>query len=88
MTALRNQHPAHRSEVKRPMPTDESRSLHELEVEVQAELALAESSEPQTPGTSPAEWLFDPADVEREEVGLRNLLSAVEALELDSPPTD
>jgi hypothetical protein len=68
------------------MPTDESPFLHKLEVEVEAELELAESSESQAPGASPAEWLFDPADVEREEVGLRNLLGAVEALELDSPP--
>jgi hypothetical protein len=69
------------------MPTDESPFLHKLEVEIQAELVIAESSEPgEAFGTSPTEWLFDPADVEREEVGLRNLLGAVEALELDSPP--
>lgn len=68
------------------MPTDESPFLHKLEVEVQAELALAESSESPALGASPADWLFDPEDVEREEVGPRNLLGAVEALELDSPP--
>jgi len=67
------------------MPTDESPSLHQLEIEVQEELVLAESSESPDLGDSPAEWLFDPADIEREEVGLRNLLGAVEALELDSP---
>jgi len=27
------------------------------------------------------EWLFDPADAQREQVGLRSLLGAVEALE-------
>jgi hypothetical protein len=67
------------------MPTDESPSLHRLEIEVQEELVLAESSESRELGGSPAEWLFDPADIEREEVGLRNLLGAVEALELDPP---
>ena len=67
------------------MPTDESKFLHKLEVEVEAELVVAESSESEeTFATSPTEWLFDPADIEREEVGLRNLLGAVEALELDS----
>jgi hypothetical protein len=30
--------------------------------------------------------LFDPTDVERNEVGLRSLLGAVEAVERDSPP--
>jgi hypothetical protein len=34
-------------------------------------------------GASPTEWLFDPTDVEREEVGLRSLLAGVEALESD-----
>jgi len=69
------------------MPTDESQFLHKLEAEVQAELVVAESSESgEALATSPAEWLFDPADVEREEVGLRNLLGAVEALELGSAP--
>jgi hypothetical protein len=29
-----------------------------------------------------SEWLFDPTDAEREEVGLRNLLGAVEALDV------
>lgn len=68
------------------MPTDESPYLHKLEVEVEEELALAESSESPALGSSPSEWLFDPADIERQQVGLRNLLGAVEALELDAPP--
>ncbi|GAA2118130.1 hypothetical protein [Actinomadura napierensis] len=56
----------------------------EFEVEVQAELSLAESSDPERAAGVPAsEWLFDPADVEREEVGLRNLLGAAEELEAD-----
>jgi len=68
------------------MPTDERPFLHKLEAEVEAELEMAESSgSGEALGASPADWLFDPADVEREEVGLRNLLGAVEALELDPP---
>ena len=32
------------------------------------------------------QWLFDPTDLEREEVGLRNMLGAVEALERGPEP--
>jgi hypothetical protein len=57
-------------------------SLHELETEVEAELAMAESSHPDEAMSQPVtEWLFDPADAQRDEVGLRSLLGAVEALE-------
>ncbi|NEA26766.1 hypothetical protein [Actinomadura bangladeshensis] len=53
----------------------------ELEIEVEEELLLAESSRPQeTAAAPPSEWLFDPADVERDEIGLRNILGAAEAL--------
>lgn len=55
--------------------------LHELEAEVEAEVRLVESSKPADTTVPPEQWLFDPADVEREEVGLRNLLGAVESLE-------
>lgn len=34
-----------------------------------------------------SEWPFDPVDVERDEMGLRNLLGAVEALEAPSGST-
>jgi hypothetical protein len=69
------------------MPEDESQFLHKLEAEVETELGMARSSRPEDAlGPSPAEWLVDPTDVEREEVGLRSLLGAVEALESDSPP--
>ena len=69
------------------MSTDEGPFLHKLEVEIEAELVLAESSESRDRfGASSDECLIDPADVEREEVGLRNLLGAVEALELESRP--
>jgi len=67
------------------MPTDESRFAHELEAEVQVELDLVRSSRPEALG-SPAGWLFDPADAEREEVGLCNLLGAAEALESGPGP--
>jgi len=69
------------------MPTDDSQFLHGLEIEVEAEISLVQSSNAEESlDLSPAEWLFDPTDVEREEVGLRNLLGAVEALEGDSRP--
>jgi hypothetical protein len=56
----------------------------EFEVEVEAELSLAESSDPEGAAGLPAsEWLFDPTDAEREEVELRSLLGAAEALEAD-----
>jgi hypothetical protein len=56
--------------------------LHDLEVEVETELEMVESSSPDELAAVPAsEWQFDPADVQREEAGLRNLLGAVEALE-------
>ena len=66
------------------MTTDESHFLHELEAEVQTELRMAGSSHPEEALALPQdEWLFDPTDVEREEIGLRSLLSAVEALDSD-----
>ncbi len=69
------------------MSTDESQFLHKLEAEVEAELAMARSSHPEEAlDVSPAEWLFDPTDVEREEIGLSSLLGAVEALESDDQP--
>ena len=64
------------------MPASESEFLHSLEAEVEVEFGEVESSHPEEPlSVTPAEWLFDPSDVEREEVGLRNLLGAVEAME-------
>ncbi|GAA2410358.1 hypothetical protein GCM10010191_19000 [Actinomadura vinacea] len=59
-------------------------SEFELEVEVKAELSLAESSRPEEAGDLPvSEWLFDPVDVQRQEVELRGLREAAE--ELDGP---
>ncbi|MEV4098241.1 hypothetical protein [Streptosporangium saharense] len=56
--------------------------LHELGAEVRVELRVAEASHPEEMAELPVtEWLFDPTDVEREEIGLRGLLDAVEVLE-------
>jgi hypothetical protein len=63
------------------MSTDEGKFLHELEVEVESEIAIVQSSQPEELDSSPDDWLYDPTDREREEVGLRNMLGAVEALE-------
>ncbi|MFV2216893.1 class I SAM-dependent methyltransferase [Actinomadura sp. LOL_016] len=56
----------------------------ELEIEIRAELDMAESSRPDE-AVPASEWLFDPTDVQREIVELRNLLGAVEELEDRSP---
>lgn len=61
---------------------NESEFLHGLEVEVEAELTIAESSHPEEVADLPVtEWLYDPADAERYQVGLRGLLDAVKAVE-------
>ncbi|MFC5825913.1 hypothetical protein [Nonomuraea insulae] len=65
----------------------EDEVLYELKVEIEVELAEAEASRPEEELELPvADWLFDPTDVEREEIGLRGLRDAVEALEDDSRP--
>ncbi|MER7280988.1 hypothetical protein ABT369_41795 [Dactylosporangium sp. NPDC000244] len=67
-------------------PIGDNSSLHGLESMVKAELAMVESSHPAEAADRPiSEWMFDPADAQREEAGLRSLLGAVEALESDSP---
>ncbi|QKW36740.1 hypothetical protein HUT06_24180 [Actinomadura sp. NAK00032] len=65
---------------------DEDRSFEiELEIEIEEELTLVESSRPEEAAAEPVgDWLFDPTDAERDEVGLRNLLGAVEKLEGDA----
>ena len=71
--------------------TSGSAFLHELELTVRTELTLAETGQPYEEAiTIPIdEWLSDPADDQRYEVGLRSLLGAVEALEdsLDPGPS-
>ncbi|MFF4127032.1 hypothetical protein ACFYYP_26205 [Microbispora rosea] len=70
-------------------PSDENEFLHELEIEVEAEVIQVESSRPEdAAGLQVTDWLFDPADAEREEIGLRGLLAAVEVLEDDLRPSD
>ncbi|WP_219466488.1 hypothetical protein [Nonomuraea rhizosphaerae] len=68
------------------VPPGESDFLHQLQAEVEAEVAMAEASRPQEEAGLPiTDWLFDPTDVEREEIGLRGLLDAVEVLEEGAP---
>ncbi|MEV4173390.1 hypothetical protein [Nonomuraea sp. NPDC049709] len=64
------------------IPDGEDQVLYELKAEVEIELTLAEASHPEEEMELPVtEWLFDPTDVEREEIGLRGLHDAVEVLE-------
>ncbi|MBP2706468.1 hypothetical protein JOL79_21905 [Microbispora sp. RL4-1S] len=68
-------------------PSGENGFLYELEVEIEEEVTLVEESRPEDAAALPVtEWLYDPADAEREEIGLRGVLDAVEALEERSRP--
>jgi hypothetical protein len=64
-------------------PTGHNAFLHELEIDVRAELTLAGTSTPEEEAVAVPieEWLFDPADAQRDQVGLRDLLGAVEVIE-------
>ena len=63
-------------------PAGDNAFLHELELDVSTELTLAETGPPEEAAGVPVdEWLVDPADEQRYEVGLHSLLGAVEALE-------
>ena len=66
-------------------PTDGHESLHDLELDVRMELTLAEIGQPQrvADGGQAAAELLDP-EFERYEIGLRNLLGAIEAAEWPS----
>ena len=63
-------------------PIDENTFLHELELNVCTELTLAETGPTEEEAVSlPIDtWLSDPEDAQRYEVGLQNLLGAVEAM--------
>ena len=63
-------------------PAGGSAFLQELEVSVCTELTLAETgpSEEEAVSLPIEEWLSDPADDERYEAGLLDLLGAVEAV--------
>ncbi|GAA1232899.1 hypothetical protein [Pseudonocardia alaniniphila] len=70
-------------------PTGDGTFLSELEIEVRAELDLAESSGPaEVVEQESAEWLYESIDIQREEIGLRSLLGAVEAIEGGEPRDD
>jgi hypothetical protein len=59
--------------------------LHELHSEVEADLSMVESGRPrEAVMVPPSDWTTDPAEIEREEIGLRSLLGAVETMEGDS----
>jgi hypothetical protein len=82
---------------KMSTPTDDDAFLPELEHNVREELTMAEAGAPdaQDTATPIEEWLIDPADAQRDEIGLRSLLGAVEAMEEGSrhgddhpPPTN
>ena len=64
-------------------PIGENAFLHELELNVSTELTLAGTGQPEEEAVNVSldEWLSDPADEQRYEIGLHNLLGAVEALE-------
>ena len=63
------------------IPTSDNAFLDQLELTVSAELAQAETSQPEAACVPIDQWLTDPADDQRYEVGLRSLFGAVEALE-------
>ncbi|NRQ32373.1 hypothetical protein HII36_11055 [Nonomuraea sp. NN258] len=66
-------------------PSGENEFLYELHVEVEAELTAVAASHPEEELSLPVtEWLYDPADAERDEIGLRGILDAIEVLEDDS----
>jgi hypothetical protein len=59
---------------KMTIPPSGNDFLHNLEAEVEVEVTMAEASHPDESIGGPADWLFDPAEAERDEVGLRSLL--------------
>lgn len=65
------------------LPSGDNAFLHDLEDAVSAELTQAQLSQPpEEAAVAPVEqWLFDPADAQRDEVGLRSLLGAIRSLE-------
>jgi hypothetical protein len=63
-------------------PNGEDEVLYELRAEVEIELIHVEASRPEEEKALPVtDWLFDPMDAEREEIGLRGLLEAIKVLE-------
>jgi hypothetical protein len=73
---------------KMSTPAGDNAFLYELELNVRAALTQAGTSRPEEEAVRIPidEWLFDPADVQRYEIGLRALLGAIKALEGGSGP--
>jgi SAM-dependent methyltransferase len=65
-------------------PTGDGSFLGDLETEVEVELTIAETNRIDATADGPAGWLEDPEDAQRDEVALRSLLAAVEALKDES----
>lgn len=64
------------------IPSGDDGHLYELQIELEMEVSEAVASHPEElVGLPVGEWLFDPTDVEREEISLRGLLDAVQVLE-------
>ena len=60
--------------------------LHNLEVEVDADIRLNAAGTPDLDDLgSPAEWLVDPVEAQEEAVEFRSLLDAIEVLEGRDP---
>lgn len=58
--------------------------LRELKVEIEIELTEVQASHAEEAMRLPVtDWLFDPTEAEREEIGLRGLRAAVEVLEVE-----
>ncbi|MEU4572576.1 hypothetical protein [Nonomuraea sp. NPDC023979] len=69
--------------------SSEPNFLHELKVVIEAEVVMIEESRPEEAAATPVtDWLFDPLEARREQIGLRGLHDAVEALEHDVRPGD
>jgi hypothetical protein len=64
-------------------PAGDGAFLRELEVTIRTDLADAETTvtEEEAIAVPVDQWQFDPEDAERYEIGLRDLLGAVEVLE-------
>ena len=64
-------------------PAGDSSFLRKLETTIREELAEAEATPPEeeVEALPIDQWQFDPEDAQRYEVGLRDLLGAVETLE-------
>lgn len=65
--------------------TNRDVALHELEDAVRAELSSTRDSQLWMPPTPSEESMYDQQEAQREEIGLRNLLGAVQAVDRNDP---